>query len=55
LIAGDLPVVFANEVSITTTSGGTRLQLGFLVPGESAARAVADVVVTPEILAKIKG
>ena len=51
---GELPVVYANVVSVTRDGGRARIRFGFQVPGEKGARAVADVVVAGEVLGQLR-
>jgi len=52
-IVGDVPIVYADVVSVTKNSETARIRFGLIVPGERGAPCVADVVVCGGALAKV--
>lgn len=52
-ITGAGPLLFANVASVQRGARESLIRFAVLLPGDKAARAVADVVVTPEALAQL--
>jgi hypothetical protein len=52
-ILGEVPRVYANHVTIEQGSHDARVRFNLVLPGELAARAVADVIVPCELLSTL--
>jgi hypothetical protein len=53
-IHGDAAPLYANRVVIQQEGGEARIRFGWIVPGASGARAVADIVVPRDVLARLR-